>query len=496
MEGPVLIAGAGPVGLTAACALARLGVALRIVDKARARSETSKALVLWPRTLELLDVEGCVEPFIDAGLKGTGARIHANGRELVHVSLETARSPYNFALFLPQNETERLLEEQLGRHGVRVERGTTLEAFAESGKDVAATLLDAEGHREETRFAALLGCDGAHSTVRHGLGVPFEGLTETADFLLADVRIDGDLPTRELALFWQPDGILALFPIIGNRFRVIADTAPADTTAPPELEEIQRLLDARGPGGLKAHDPIWLSRFRINERKVKDYARGRVFLLGDAAHIHSPAGGQGMNTGMQDAFNLAWKLAMVLGGRAGTALLDSYSPERSAIGDQVLSNASRMTHVAILRNPILQEIRNLAAGMLGRIPALRQRLVDQLAELDLHYEASPLTGRGTSGHPAGGHRAPDVPLRSAEGKPTRLHALLRSGRFALLSVGVPGPDLPDDLADFVVRAEANGEAAYETGRHYLIRPDAYVATVADGGHSQKLLDHLRTMVGR
>ena len=496
MEGPVLVAGAGPVGLTAACALTRLGVAVRIVDKAPARSRTSKALVLWPRTLELLDVEGCVEPFVEAGLKGTGARIHANGRELVHVSLDTARSPYNFALFLPQNETERLLEEHLEHHGVRVERGTTLETFAGDGSGVTATLLDAEGRPEEARFAALLGCDGAHSSVRHGLGVPFEGLTETADFLLADVRIDGDLPTRELALFWEPDGILALFPIIGNRFRVIADTAPAETTAPPELEEIQRLLDARGPGGLKAHDPIWLSRFRINERKVKDYARGRVFLLGDAAHIHSPAGGQGMNTGMQDAFNLAWKLALALDGRAGDALLHSYSPERSAIGDQVLSNASRMTHVAILRNPILQEIRNLAASALGRIPALRQRLVDQLAELDLNYEASPLTSRGAGGHPAAGHRAPDIGLKPEAGDATRLHALLRAGRFALLSVGTPRPDLPDDLAGIVSRADADGGDGHDAGRHYLIRPDAYVAAVADDGHLHGLFDHLRAIVRR
>ncbi|MEJ1976588.1 MAG: FAD-dependent monooxygenase [Acetobacteraceae bacterium] len=168
--------------------------------------------------------------------------------------------------------------------------------------------------------------------------------------------------------------------------------AAAEAAPPPTLDEIQALIDARGPAGLRAHDPFWLARFRINERKVKDYRTGRVFLAGDAAHIHSPAGGQGMNTGMQDAFNLSWKLAMVWHGRAKASLLDSYSPERSAIGEQVLRNATQMTHVAIMRNPVLQELRNLAAGVLGHIPALRQRLVDQLTEMDLHYEDGPLTG--------------------------------------------------------------------------------------------------------
>ncbi len=205
---------------------------------------------------------------------------------------------------------------------------------------------------------------------------------------------------------------------------------------------------------------------------MNDYRRGRVFLAGDAAHIHSPAGGQGMNTGMQDAFNLAWKLALVCQGRARHSLLDSYSPERSAIGDQVLRNASQMTHVAITRNPILQEIRNLAVGTLGHIPALRQRLVDQLTEMDLHYEGGPLTPpHGASHQPANGHHAPDI----AETQPggARLYEVLRGGRLVVLSVGVPALDLPGEFAGIAIAVQADAAEGYAAGYCYLVRPDGY-----------------------
>src|SRR6185437_12693770 len=318
MAEEVLVAGAGPVGMTMAAALARLGVGVRIVDKAHARTDKSKALVIWPRTLELLDIQGCAQNFINAGIKGRGTRILANGREIVHVALDTMHSVHDYALMIPQSETERLLEEELARRGVTVEREVALEGFTQDEAGVAATLRHADGRIESMETPFLIGCDGAHSIVRHGLGIEFEGSTEPSDWLLADLRLDGDLPADELTLCWTGDGVLALFPIIGGRYRVIADVGllPTEAAPPPELGEIQAVLDRRGPPGLRAHDPFWLSRFRINERKVRDYRRGRVFLAGDAAHIHSPAGGQGMNTGMQDAFNLAWKLALVVKGNA------------------------------------------------------------------------------------------------------------------------------------------------------------------------------------
>jgi 2-polyprenyl-6-methoxyphenol hydroxylase-like FAD-dependent oxidoreductase len=471
--------------MTLAMALRRRGVEVRIVDKAASRTDKSKALVVWPRTLELLDIEGCAQPFIDAGMQAKGARITAHGKMLVHVAFDIARSVYRYGLMIPQSDTERLLEAQLSALGVTVERQVTLASFVAGADGVSAVLQHADGRNETVQASYLAGCDGAHSTVRHALNAQFEGDTMPSGWALADVQLDGDIPRDELTVCWTPDGVLVFFPITPTRFRVIADVDLPGTGEPPPLalDEIQAVLKDRGPPGLRAHDPVWLSRFRINERKVRDYRDGRVFLLGDAAHVHSPAGGQGMNTGMQDAFNLAWKLAMVWHRKAAPALLDSYSPERSAIGEQVLQAAGTMTKVAILRNPVLQEIRNLVAGTLGHLPALQQKIVDQMTEVSLHYRDSPLTQalHGASRHPGGGERAPDLPITLTGNGTVRLHELLRTGKFVVLSVGTPRVELPTAVEGIAATASVVSDPHYAAGHIYLIRPDAYVALSTDGG---------------
>lgn len=499
MSHPVLIAGAGPVGMSLALALKRQGVDLRIVDKAAARTDKSKALVIWPRTLELLEIQRCVQLFLDAGHDATGARIVAEGKLLLEVHLDTARSIYRAALMIPQSETERLLEQQLAALGTQVERRVELMSFVAGEEKVSVSLRHGEGREEAVIASYLIGCDGAHSTVRHGSGARFEGDTLPSDWILADLALDGSLQRDQITICWAPDGILVLFPISGARFRVIADvgTTTGTDAPPPTLEAVQRLLDERGPRELRAHDPIWMSNFHINERKVQSYGRGRLFLCGDAAHVHSPAGGQGMNTGMQDAFNLAWKLAMVWHDRASSTLLESYSPERSAIGEAVLQNAGNLTRVALLRNPILQEIRSLAVGTLGRIPALRQRMVDQLTEVDLHYRGIGLTvhprPHGASHRPAGGERAPDLPVSTAEKGASRLHDILASGRFAVLSVGGVGLTLPDTFDSIAVAAQVESSADYVSGHIYLIRPDAYVMVSAEAGDDAPILEALESL---
>jgi len=481
-----------------AMALKRRGVDVRVIDKSPARSDKSKALVLWPRTLELLEIQGCAPSFIAAGIRGRGARIFAENNLLAHVRFDIARSAYDYALMIPQSETERVLEEQLADLGVRVERRVELLSFKDNGDSVGAVLRHADGRDETFDASYLCGCDGAHSTVRHGLGVQFQGSTMPSDWVLGDLYIEGDIPQDELTICWMPDGVLAMFPMGSKRFRVIGDVGTSTLPAPPTptLEQIQEMLDTRGPKGLRAYDPFWLGGFRINERKVKDYRQGRVFLSGDAAHVHSPAGGQGMNTGMQDAFNLAWKLAMVWHGHAAATLLDSYSAERSAIGDQVLRNAGNMTKIALLRNPVLRELRNLAAGTLSRIPALRQRMVDQLTELDLHYrENSPLTQspRGAAERPLPGERAPDIGLKGTDDEVRNLYALLATGRFVVLSVDAPAVDLPQGTRTIAVAAIAATDPAYEAGHVYLIRPDAYVALSARAGDDATIIATLERL---
>ncbi len=313
----VLISGAGPVGLTMANELVRHGISVRIVDKSAERTDKSKALVLWSRTLELFDHAGYVEPFLAAGMQAHGAQM-SNGKDVIaRISLDDIESPYPYALMIPQSDTERVLEERLAKQGVKVERTVALESFKEQGNGVEAVLRKASGESETLTADWLIGCDGAHSIVRHGLGFTFDGTTQPSDWYLADGHFSGLEPQDRLHIFWHKDGILAFFPITEGRWRVIADLGPAEGDAhcpDPTLQEIQALITLRGTDGIVIKDAYWLAAFRINERKVSQYGRGRAFLAGDAAHIHSPAGGQGMNTGMQDAFNLAWKLSLVIGG--------------------------------------------------------------------------------------------------------------------------------------------------------------------------------------
>lgn len=500
MNRPVLVSGAGPVGLTLALALKRQGVDVRIIDMNEGPTDKSKALVIWPRTLELLDIQGCAQMFLDAGMKAKRACIIADHKPLVQVDLASAPSAYGFALMIPQAQTERLLGAELAALGIQVERRTELVSYIDSGADggtdgVEAVLRHQDGSEEATSTAYLVGCDGAHSRVRHLMNAEFEGETLPSDYVLADIVLDGEIAHDEVTICLDHEGVLALFPMAHRRFRIIADLGPAtgDRSAAVTLEQVQALIDKRGPIGLTARDPVWTSHFTINERKVKDYSVGRVYLAGDAAHVHSPAGGQGMNTGMQDAFNLAWKMAMVWKGHALPTLLASYSAERSAIGTQVLANAGNLTRLTMLKNPILIELRRVGIAALSRIPALRQRFADQLAETSLHYEHSTLNASpaGASRHPAAGERARDLVLDTSDRVAVRLHEILSGGRFVVLSIGAPAMQLPDDLRALATSASVQSSDHYEQGHVYLIRPDAYVALSTHEGDAGPHLDKLR-----
>ncbi len=461
----VLVCGAGPVGLTAANELVRRGLRVRVVDQAAVRTDKSKALVLWSRTLELLDDAGYGKPFFPAGLECYGARISTGQTTIADVAFDSVESRYPFALMIPQSETERILEEQLALHGMSVERNTPLVSFTEAGGNVEAVLRRPDGVTESVVASWLVGCDGAHSTVRHGLGLAFEGSTEQSDWALADGHITGLPDTNRLHIYWHREGILAFFPIVGDRFRVVADLGPASgggRRPDPTLDEINALLSLRGDPRIVMSDPIWLASFRINERKVKEYRKGRVFLAGDAAHIHSPAGGQGMNTGMQDAFNLSWKLAMVVTGAARETLLDSYSLERSAVGDMVLRNAGRMTEAATLRNPLWQTLRNTVAKFVLGFPHIQHKVADTLTELSISYPDSPLTdAHGHAGHAKAGDRWPH-PIQSG----TSFVAIGPSATTSALAARFPS---------LVIQGGSSDD-----GLLRLVRPDGYVGLSVTG----------------
>ena len=478
MVAKALIVGAGPVGLTMAAELARYGVPVRIVDKAAQRTDKSKALVLWSRTLELLDRMGCGASFVQAGRKVREADIISGGATIARVNFDGLKTPHPYGLMLPQSETERLMEQHLNALGVEVERRVELIRFVADEDAVTAFLRRPDGSEETVDVDWMIGCDGAHSIVRHGLGMEFEGDTMPSHFILADLHLAGGPPLDEIKTYWHEAGPLVIFPIGPGRYRVVADAGEpkaGEHTPDPTLAEVQSLLDQRGPAGVKASDPVWLSGFTINERKVADYRAGRVFLAGDAAHVHSPAGGQGMNTGMQDAINLAWKLALVCRGAASPEpLLGSYSAERSEVGREVLANAGRLTTLALMRGAVAQSIRNHLARLLFGLSPVKRAVTNQMSELSIGYPSSPLTraeGHGHSG-PAAGGRAPVSATGYRVGSGDR-------PRFMLFAVADGGSEaLLARRADLL---EAETRAPFADDGVWLVRPDGYVAMTARRG---------------
>jgi 2-polyprenyl-6-methoxyphenol hydroxylase-like FAD-dependent oxidoreductase len=492
MKPQALIVGAGPVGLTMAAELARYGVSVRIVDKAAARTDKSKALVLWSRTLELIDRMGCGASFVDAGLKVRGANIIAGVTGIAHIGFDGLETPHPYGLMLPQSETERLMEQHLNSFGVEVERRVELIRFVADEDAVTAFLRRPDGSEETLDVDWMIGCDGAHSVVRHGLGMEFEGDTLVSHWILADLHLAGPAPPDEIAIYWHADGILLLFPITPGRYRVIADVGEVkagEHPSDPTLEEVQSLIDQRGPRGIKASAPIWLSPFTINERKVTEYRAERVFLAGDAAHIHSPAGGQGMNTGMQDAINLAWKLALVCRGLANPEpMLASYSSERSEIGREVLLAAGRLTTIATLRGGLAQSIRNHLAPLLFGLTPVRRAVTDAMSELSIGYPNGPLTSTGGHSHsgPAAGARAPVSAAGHRVGSGDR-------PRFAIFAVADEGSTAL--IARYADLLEAETRAAFADDGIWLVRPDGYVAMTAQRGDWDRVGAYLDWVTG-
>jgi 2-polyprenyl-6-methoxyphenol hydroxylase-like FAD-dependent oxidoreductase len=479
-----LIVGAGPVGLTLASALSHQGLTYRLIEQRAAPTDKSKALVLWSRSLELFAPLGLTQAFIDSGLKASGGSVYAGGKRIVHFELTGDDSPFGFPLMIPQNETERVLSEHLQSRGAKIERQLELVSFVEGPDSVVCQVRHADGREESMETSWLIGCDGAHSTVRKSAGMPFTGHAEPNDWMLADIHIQGALAEDEVSVFLHAKGTLIFFPITRDRFRMIADLGTADASVQrldPTLADAQAKVDERGPGGLILTDPVWLSNFRINERKVADYRLGRVMLAGDAAHIHSPAGGQGMNTGMQDVFNLAWKLALVQRGRGRTeALLDSYSLERSAIGDQVLKAAEAFTTIAMLRDPIAQSLRNHVAPILTSFQFVRDRVRRNWSEISINYRHGPLASQqwpGLRGGLAAGDRLCDAPLAFAtDGSATTLLQILDGKRHGLLLL--LGKDT-ESLSRLVRIAEETNQAFPGIVRtHLILRPETANANAA------------------
>jgi 2-polyprenyl-6-methoxyphenol hydroxylase-like FAD-dependent oxidoreductase len=503
VDADVVIVGAGPTGLTLACELAARGVRHRLLERAPERSDRSRALVVHARTLEIFQKMGFADALVARGRTAVGVSVFVSKREAAHVEIGDIGvddTPYPFLLFVSQAETERLLEAHLETLGGRVERPVTVTGYREDEHGVSVEVEN--GPPIRARF--VVGCDGAHSAIRHAAGLPFVGAAYEQDFLLGDVRIDWAGPTDRLCLAMGQKGILAVFPLAGGFSRLVLSRGepPREDLGDPSLEELERLANNHAPYPLTLRDPAWLARFRLHHRAVARYRAGRAFVAGDAAHIHSPAGGQGMNTGIQDAFNLGYKLALAVQGRAGTFLLDSYDEERRPVGQRLLQFTDRLFSVGTSSNPLVIAARDLLVPFaLPRILATRRRraiFFRFLSQLAIHYRGCSVVDEvpGFSGGPRAGDRAPDGPLDGG-----RLFAVLGGTRFHLLAFGAPvelAARHRDLVEPHLVPSPSPLAEAYglRGAGHYLIRPDGCVSFRAPGVDGAALADHLDRLLAR
>jgi 2-polyprenyl-6-methoxyphenol hydroxylase-like FAD-dependent oxidoreductase len=450
----VLVVGAGPVGVLLAGELLRHGVTCRVVDGAAEPMPFCKALGVQSRTLEIFEDLGVVGRALELGCRLKAANTYRDGQRVQRVEIDgepLPDVPYPLALSLEQNLTEQILTEHLRQLGGDVERPVSCSGFTMDDDGVTASLDGPGGKREQVRCRFLVGCDGAHSTVRKTLGVAFEGGSYPETFVLADVEVQWPLAPDESHVFHAGEQFLVAVPIRGHgRFRLSTrDDSPGSTgapdhglfageAAPPTVEQLQAVVDRVGPPGTLLHNPRWTSRYRISHRLAARYRQGRVFLAGDAAHIHPPTGGQGMNTGLQDAYNLAWKLALVVKGQGRPELLDSYEAERRPVGQEVLQK----TDQAMKSRE--EESRRPA----GDPRAAKRELLRRWAQLDVNYRGGPLAEQhGDGGEVRAGDRAPDARLLDvSEGRSVRLFDLFRGPQFTLMAWQV-APDIVAALAD-------------------------------------------------
>lgn len=513
----VLVVGAGPVGLTAACQLARHSVPVRVVEALERPTTESRAVGVHARTMEMLAALGVLDR-----LEARGRRIDAlamiDGRTGVtraRLAVTDAPSRHPYVLDVPQPDTEAVLADRAAELGIVVERGVTLTGLTQDADGVDVTLRSAQGE-ETARVGWVVGADGGHSATRALAGTRLEGGFHGQHFAMADVDVDTTWSPDTIRMFLHPDGMGILFPLAGDRARIMFFVDDPGAGAPDlTLDQIQALADTRMGGAVTVRNPRWLTYFEVHHAQVPQYRIERVLLAGDAAHIHSPAGAQGMNTGIQDATDLAWKLALVARRRADPKLLDTYHDERHPVGAVVVRTTTTLTNIGTASGPEAA-IRDVALFLAGRLSKLAATGAATLAETTIAYRDSALSvhhGAHRRGAARAGEHAPDPDgLLRPNGTPVSVEELLtRSGLVLLVRSEDPAEvdDLRATLGDLgsVVRivpdvAGAEEDCVVDThdaiGRHYglgseglaVIRPDGYLGLVADSADAGVLRDYL------
>jgi 2-polyprenyl-6-methoxyphenol hydroxylase-like FAD-dependent oxidoreductase len=490
----VLIVGAGPTGLVLALWLTKLGVKVRIIDKTAEPGTTSRALAVQARTLELYRQLGLSEEVVKRGHKTPAVNLWVQGRRAARMPFENVGSgltPYPFLLIFPQDEHERLLVERLQTYGVAVERNTELISFEDAEGFVTARLHGADGREEVCEATYMAGCDGARSLVRETIGTGFPGGTYRQLFYVADVQAEGAPVDGELHVDLDQADFLALFPLAGTGRARLIGTVRDERADHPETLRFEDVSD-RAIKNLRVTvlQVNWFSTYHVHHRVTEHFRKGRAFLLGDAAHVHSPAGGQGMNTGIGDAINLAWKLAAVLRGRAPDSFLDSYEAERIGFARRLVATTDRAFSFATAEGRVADVLRTRIAPLL--IPAVvgfetaREYLFRTVAQITLNYRGGPLSV-GRTGHVQGGDRLPWVSFGGRDnfaslGAMTWQIHVYGSATEALAR-WCAAHDLPLHVFDWQSQHETAGLARNAL---YLLRPDGYVALADPSGSVQML----------
>lgn len=491
----VLIVGGGPTGLVLGIWLTRLGVAVRIVDRAAGPGTTSRALAVQARTLEFYRQAGFAEAVVEGGEKIANLNFWVEGTRKASLSLERigeGLSPYSFALAYPQDAHETLLVARLEEMGIEVERETELVDIAQDARGVRASLRRSDGATEEVDAEYLAGCDGASSTIREKLGVGFPGGTYQGLFYVADIEAAGPAVDGELHADIEDADFLLAFPLKGSgHLRLVGPVHDRSEKKNLTFDDVRgrAVEDLK----LEIRRVAWFSTYRVHHRVADRFRAGRVFLLGDAAHVHSPVGGQGMNTGIGDAVNLAWKLAAVLSGEAREDLLSTYEPERIAFARRLVATTDRVFEVVSRRGRVAQFVRKrvvpLVVPRVFSIPAARRFLFRTLSQINVNYRHGELS-EGSAGI-RGGDRLPWV-----HGPEGDNFAPLSSMKWQVHVYGEPGPGVSEACAElglaihrFAWRPETKA-AGLERGALYLVRPDGYVALADRGADPKRLREYL------
>lgn len=478
----VLIAGAGPTGLTLALWLTGQGVPVRVIDEHGGPGTESRAMVVHARTLELYRQLGLAERVVAAGHAATEMRFWAEGKAraaLVFGDAGADPTPYPFVLVYPQDRHERLLVERLAELGVTVERSTTLTGFTDTGGHVVAQLRTADGREETVTTPYLVGCDGARSTVRHRLGTDFEGGTYAHLYYVADVEARLPGPAGEAQFALDGGDFVAVFPYDDRGLVRLIGTVRDERAGHADtlrFEDIRQ--DAIRSLGVSVSKVNWFSTYHVHHRVSSRFRVGRCFLAGDAAHVHSPAGGQGMNTGIADAANLAWKLAAVLHGKGGERILDSYEAERQAFARQLVDTTDRVFNFITKDGGFAEFVKaHVAPAVLSAAAHsdhVRTFLFRLVSQIMVGYRDSPVS-EGTAGKVAGGDRLPWVPVAGADN-----YAPAGGIGWQLHVYGTVAPDVAGWCGDrgIAVRVfpwtPAHEQAGLERDALYLLRPDTYV----------------------